>query len=115
MSSSVLNTRDKDGKNKALIVIKATFQYRETVSKQICQVVVSARKKNKKRKRIWWSSLLLGSQGWTLIKRHEVKEEREIGVAGGRASQSETNAKALGKCMLGMFREQKARRLMLLK
>lgn len=44
-------------KNKALIVVKATFQYRETVSKQICQMVVSAMKKNKTRKRIWWSYL----------------------------------------------------------
>lgn len=41
--------------------------------------------------------------------------EREIGISRGRASQLKTNAKALGKFMLGMFRAQKARRLMLLK
>lgn len=53
MSGSVLNTRDKNGRNKTLIGIKATFHKRETVSKQICQVVVvSAMKKNKTRKRI---------------------------------------------------------------
>lgn len=71
--------------------------------------------KNKTRKRIQWSYLLLGSQGWTLIKRHEAKEERETRIFGGRASQSEANAKALGKRILGVFREQKARRLLLLK
>lgn len=57
----------------------------------------------------------MGSQGWTLIKKHEVKEERETRIFRGRASQSEANAKALDKRIVGMCREQKARRLMLLK